>query len=197
MKLKRFVAYIIDVLLVGFIASALASITYLNPYYDEYLESYDEYSSILEGIDEDNVFDVIKSNNFINEYRDVIRYGSYASGLSLVCYLLYFVGFQKWNKGQTLGKKLMKIRVVGVNDGVSFWQYLIRTLIVYNLLFNGLNVIFAWCFEENLFFTISIITSIIGYIVTYVCYGLILFRKDGMGLHDKLSKTKVVEDLCQ
>ena len=44
MKLKRFVAYLIDILLVGFIASSIASIDVLNPYYDDYLDAYDKFN---------------------------------------------------------------------------------------------------------------------------------------------------------
>lgn len=109
--------------------------------------------------------------------------------------MLYFVGFQKWNKNQTVGKKLMNLKVVNKNkkDDVKVWQYLVRTLIVYNLFFSGLNVCLALCFNTKLFFTLSLIVSIIGYVITYLGYGMILFRKDGKGLHDLLSGTEVME----
>ena len=37
------------------------------------------------------------------------------------------------------------------------------------------------------------IVSIIGYVITYFGYGMILFRKDGNGLHDLISGTEVME----
>ena len=78
-------------------------------------------------------------------------------------------------------------------DDVKVWQYLIRTLIVYNLFFSGLNVCLALCFNTKLFFTLSLIVSIIGYVITYLGYAMILFRNDGKGLHDLLSGTEVME----
>ena len=89
----------------------------------------------------------------------------------------------------------MRLKVVNKNnkDDVRMWQYILRTIIVYNLLFNSLNVVVSYVFKDDLFFTISIITSIIGYVITYVGYIMILFRKDGCGLHDLVSGTKVVE----
>ena len=195
MKLKRLLAYVIDILLVGFIASAISSIEVINPYYDNYIEAYEKYSKELDNLNEDNVFDKIKSEEFVLDYQNVLKYGVYSSVISITCYILYFEGFQKWNKNQTVGKKLMRLKVVNKNnkDDVRMWQYILRTIIVYNLLFNSLNVVVSYVFENELFFTISIITSIMGYVITYVGYIMILFRKDGCGLHDLVSGTKVVE----
>lgn len=195
MKLKRLLAYIIDILIVGFVASALANIDILNPYLDNYIEAYEKYSKEMDSLNEDNVFDKIKSEEFVLDYQNVLKYGVYSSVISIICYILYFGGFQKWNKNQTVGKKLMRLKVVNKNnkDDVRLWQYILRTIIVYNLLFNSLSVVVSYMFKGNLFFTTSIITSIIGYVITYVGYIMILFRKDGCGLHDFVSGTKVVE----
>lgn len=195
MKLKRLLAYIIDILIVGFVASALANIDILNPYLDNYIEAYEKYSKEMDSLNEDNVFDKIKSEEFVLDYQNVLKYGVYSSVISITCYILYFGGFQKWNKNQTVGKKLMRLKVVNKNnkDDVRLWQYILRTIIVYNLLFNSLSVVVSYMFKGNLFFTTSIITSIIGYVITYVGYIMILFRKDGCGLHDFVSGTKVVE----
>lgn len=195
MKLKRLLAYIIDILIVGFVASALANIDILNPYLDNYLESYESFNETLKNINEENVMDMFYSDEFVNQYQNTLKYSVYSTGISFVCYLLYFVGFQKWNKNQTVGKKLMNLKVVNKNkkDDVKVWQYLVRTLIVYNLFFSSLNVCLALCFNTKLFFTLSIIISIIGYVITYLGYGMILFRKDGKGLHDLISGTEVME----
>ena len=195
MKLKRLLAYVIDILLVGFIASAISRIEVINPFYDNYIEAYEKYSKELDNLNEDNVFDKIKSEEFVLDYQNVLKYGVYSSVISITCYILYFGGFQKWNKNQTVGKKLMRLKVVNKNnkDEVRMWQYILRTIIVYNLLFNSLNVVVSYVFKDELFFTISIITSIMSYVITYVGYIMILFRKDGCGLHDLVSGTKVVE----
>ena len=195
MKLKRLLAYIIDILIVGFIASAISSIEVINPYYDNYIEAYEKYSKEMDSLNEDNVFDKIKSEEFVLDYQNVLKYGVYSSVICITCYILYFGGFQKWNKNQTVGKKLMRLKVVNKNnkDDVRLWQYILRTIIVYNLLFNSLSVVVSYMFKGNLFFTTSIITSIIGYVITYVGYIMILFRKDGCGFHDLVSGTKVVE----
>lgn len=195
MILKRFVAYIIDVLLVGFIVSAIASIDVINPYYDDYLYAYDKFNETLNSIDESNVVEVVTSNYFTDEYRSVLKYGSCASIISVSCYLLYFVGFQKWNKNQTIGKKLMKIKVVNKDgsDNVSIWRYAARTIFAYNLFFNSLGICIAFYLSGKSFLITFGVVSLLGYLVTYAGYLMILFKKDGRGIHDMIGGTKVVE----
>lgn len=195
MKIKRLFAYLIDIMIVGFVASALANIDVINPYINEYLESYEKFSEKLSSINGENANEVISSDAFILQYKSTLKYSIYSTGISFVCYILYFVGFQKWNKNQTVGKKLMKLKIINKDssDNINVWQYLVRTLILYNLIFGSINVCLSLCLNNKLFFTMSMIVSIIGYVITYLCYAMILFRKDGKGLHDLISKTEVVE----
>lgn len=192
MKIKRLVAYLIDILIVGFISSSLSSLNIINPYYDKYLDVYDDYQEVLES--DINDLDEIFNSDFKGMYHDLVKYSSISNVISLSCYLLYFVGFQKWNKDQTVGKKLMRIKVVGRDKSVSILSYFLRSVVVYNLLFPSINIISSFILNDNLFFTSSIILSIIGSVVTYACLLMIIIRKDNLGLHDIISKTKVVEE---
>ena len=195
MKIKRLFAYLIDIMIVGFVASALANIDVINPYINEYMESYEKFSEKLSSINGENANEVISSDAFILQYKSTLKYSIYSTGISFVCYILYFVGFHKWNKNQTVGKKLMKLKIINKDssDNINVWQYLVRTLILYNLIFGSINVCLSLWLNNKLFFTMSMIVSIIGYVITYLCYAMILFRKDGKGLHDLISKTEVVE----
>lgn len=195
MKIKRLFAYLIDIMLVGFVASALANIDVINPYINEYMESYEKFSEKLSSINGENANEVISSDDFILQYKITLKYSIYSTCISVVCYVLYFVGFQKWNKNQTVGKKIMKLKIINSDssNNVKAWQYLVRTIILYNLFFGSINVCLSLWLNTKLFFTMSMIVSIMGYVITYLCYAMILFRKDGKGLHDLISKTEVVE----
>ena len=59
MKLKRFLAYFIDIMIVGLVASSLANIRIINPYYDEYLEVQDKIREVYKDVNEDNLLDVL------------------------------------------------------------------------------------------------------------------------------------------
>ena len=55
--------------------------------------------------------------------------------VTITLYIGYFVVFATLNKGQTLGKKLLKIRVVNKNnDKPSIWNMLVRSLFIYNII---------------------------------------------------------------
>ena len=46
--LKRIIAYLIDYLIITLISSALTYITFINPRYDEYIETSQAYNEILQ-----------------------------------------------------------------------------------------------------------------------------------------------------
>ena len=195
MKIKRLFAYLIDIMIVGFVASALANIDVINPYINEYMESYEKFSEKLSSINGENADEVISSDAFILQYKSTLKYSIYSTGISFVCYILYFVGFQKWNKNQTIGKKLMKIKVVNKDgsDNVSIWRYAVRTIFAYNLFFNSLGICIAFYFSGKSFLITFMVVSLLGYLITYAGYLMILFNKDGRGIHDMIGATKVVE----
>ena len=195
MKLKRFVAYLVDIMIVGLVATALSSINALNPYYDDYIEASDSFNETIDSLDDDNVISVVTSDLFTEQLQSTLKYSVCTTIISLVCYFLYFVGFQKWNKNQTLGKKLMKIKVVNEDgsDNISVVEYTARTIILYNLLFTTIGICTAFYLTGKSFLITFLVVSIIGYIITYAGYLMILIRKDGRGLHDIMGLTKVVE----
>lgn len=95
--------------------------------------------------------------------------------LFFVCYFLgqiytwfiftgYSIGFLLFNKGQTIGKKLMKIKVVSENGNLSIYQVF---------------------FRETIGRMLSILTFGIGYL-------LIFFDKKKRSLYDKIAQTLVI-----
>ena len=89
----------------------------------------------------------------------------------------------------------MKIKVVNKDDSdsVSVWRYIARTIFAYNLFFNSLGICIAFYFSGKSFLILFTIVSLLGYLVTYAGYLMILFKKDGRGIHDMIGATKVVE----
>lgn len=195
MRLKRFGAFIIDILIVGIVASSLSSIYFINPYYDKYTETNKALEETVKSLNQDNVRDVINSDLFVNQVQNTLKYSVCSNLISLGCYLLYFVGFQKWNKNQTVGKKLMKIKVVNIDgtNKISIWDYAVRTIVVYNLLFGSIGLCLAFYLTGKTFLINYAIVNVVGSLITYAGYLTILFREDCRGLHDILGFTKVIE----
>ena len=172
----------------------LSQIRVLNPSYEEYAESYVRYEEIMDDLTVDNAVEIAKSKEYMQVNYDLSRYSVSISIISLVVYLAYFVGFQKWNNNQTLGKKLFNIQVVGnENKKVGWLQLLWREVVLYNLIWEVLAIVSIWVFNyEGYMYASSLLTFIAGAII-WVNIFFVVIRNDSRGIHDLLAKTKVVE----
>ena len=112
----------------------------------------------------------------------------------------YFGLFQKYNSGQTIGKKIMKIKVVD-KDGKdpSLGKYFLRILPMYYI---SIGSVIPFALSSILVFVInSLVFSVIYSVLVYafVILGIISFvmvyvRRDNRGLHDIISGTKVISE---
>lgn len=193
-KFRRISAYLIDYLFVFLLLTMLSQIRVLNPSYEEYAESYVRYEEMMDDLTVDNAVEIAKSQEYMQVNYDLSKYSVSISIISLVVYLAYFVGFQKWNNNQTLGKKLFNIQVVGnENKKVGWLQLLWREVVLYNLIWEVLAIVSIWVFNyEGYMYASSLLTFIAGAII-WVNIFFVVIRNDSRGIHDLLAKTKVVE----
>lgn len=146
-----------------------------------------EYKKIVEKINSE--FDVVAK-----DYTYILgKEGISNSIITLVCTLLYFGIFQYFLKGQTIGKKLLKLKVVSASDKkINILNYLLRSLIVNDVLLNSISIIFLLTTSKKVYTgasnTISLLISIVEAIIIF----LVMTREDGRGLHDLLFNTKVI-----
>lgn len=193
-KLQRLGAYIIDYIFILLLITLLGQLRFLNPTFDEYYKTYDESMEMINNTNEEDIFKLLESEEYSLANYNLAKYSVSISIISIIVYLGYFVGFQKWNKNQTLGKKLFNIEVASIeNTDVKWWQILLREIIIYNLIAEILYVILILFLNVNSYFMISNIILAISSLISLINVILILFRKDGRGLHDLLAKTIVVE----
>lgn len=193
MIFKRVGAYAIDYLFIFLLLTMLSQIRFLNPTYDLYIENYDKYLEIMDNINDDNILDVVNDSEYQEVNYNLSKYSASVSITSIILYLAYFVGFQKWNKNQTLGKKLFNISVKNKKDdsSPSWGQMFLRTIILYNILFEIFLIISLYIFNASEYMIISNIITILAAIVFYANVFFIIFRKDNAGIHDLIAKTKV------
>lgn len=110
--------------------------------------------------------------------------------------LLYFVGVNLLTNGQTLGKKVMKLKIVNNSDEytkVSAFNYFLRALVLYNPLYYLMILLGVELMSGNSFYNWMIVWSNIQNYLQIVIMVMILARVDNRGLHELLSKTKVIE----
>lgn len=196
---KRVSAYLIDILFVFLVISLISEIKFINPYYDKYIDAYESYSNILEDYTNGNINEEEFTDLYNASYYEVSKYSVSYNIVIIVCIISYYGVFQKYNNGQTIGKKLMKIKVVDNNTegNISLVSSLIRLLPMYYIYIGGLipliiNSILVFIVGKNSFMNVSLIVSYIFLILSIVSFVFIFVRKDKRGLPDILSNSKVI-----
>ena len=188
----RLVAYIIDVTLVSIVCSGILFLFPKNENYSKYLKEYQEVQTNF-------IDNKIEADEYIHKVADITYDIDYSNVLSMivevVLLILYFIVFQFYNKGQTFGKKLMKLRVVNNNGNeLTLNQVTCRALIIDSILIN-LFMIAALLFSgRNYYYYASLSLQILSGIIIFVTLMMIFFRKDGRGLHDAVTGTKVIQE---
>ena len=187
--IQRFMAFIIDILLVTIVAAIIST-----PFVD--VDESDKLQKKTMQIMEKFNSKKITANEYINEYKDtyykIQRNNGLVSIVTIFLNVLYFVVFQLYNKGQTIGKKLMKIRVVS-DDGELFVNQMIYRSLLSNFILMDLICFGLMLFSpKNIFFFGSVIVEFIQYIIVFISVIMIMRKNDGRAIHDKLAHTTVV-----
>ena len=186
---KRILAFIVDYFIVAVFLSIITisfstdkSITKsANKLIDNYANgeiTIDEYNEQAMKIN----YNLQKSNIPVNMVTAVLFIG-------------YFIIFAYLNKGQTLGKKLFKIKIVEKDKKPSIKAMILRSLFIYGIISSLYSAICINLLSVEYF---SYGSSIIGYIESLfivVSFFMILYKKDGRGLHDLIGNTNVIEEV--
>ena len=191
MIIKRFLAFLIDFIFIMTFSSLVCEIRFLNPNYDKAYSAGEKYYDLLEDVMNNNVdFD----NNMITDVIYDVEVNTISNSIiQIVSFVLYYVGFQKWNNGQTIGKKIMKIKVVGKNtDKVSIASYLLRTIILFGLYGEIISIVMIKLCNKDIYLNLMLILNNLVIIMYYVNAFMVILRKDHLGLHDKIAKTRVI-----
>jgi uncharacterized RDD family membrane protein YckC len=114
--------------------------------------------------------------------------------IAFVIGVLYFSFIPyKWN-GQTIAKKLLKIKAVNeFGDNPTFVQHLIRGIQIWSAYVGVLLLPFILVD----FLTYSIISSLVQGLVSllvFISFIMVLARSDGKGIHDLMAGTMVVKE---
>lgn len=190
--MKRACAYIIDLMIVLMISSLFSGIEALNPNADKYEESYDKYKTIISSTTDINTID---NEQIINITYDMSKYGLSVSVINLVVTFLYFVVFQYVNNGKTIGKMLMKIKVVSKDrKKLKFNQILLRAIIINSILSSLVLIIVLSYASKSVYLSSSRYIQFIDMTLVFVSIIMILFKSDGRGLHDMIGRTEVIYD---
>lgn len=187
---KRVLAYLVDVMIISFVSLLL---TYFVPTSENYNKLNKEFETLT--IDYRN--QEVTMEEYLEKGTD-INYQLNKEGVpqtivSTVLSIIYFVVLTYFMNGETLGKKLMKIKITSNNDKkLTMNNYLIRALVIDSVLMNIITIITILLFSKDIYLTSYNIISYVFSFVYIVSLAMILFSKNGRGLQDILANTKVI-----
>lgn len=187
---KRLGAYLLDAIfltiIVTIITSGMTSKEY-NDAYNEYLELNEKY--MAQEITIGEYLDDISPLMYTMNKSSVL-----VTGINVGLSIAYFIVFQYLNKGQTLGKKLFKIKVVENGKDPSLKSMIIRSVLIDSIFSGIIGIIFIFVLNQNTYYLGYSIVQMIETMFIFVSALFVLYRKDKLGLHDIIAHTEVLEE---
>lgn len=187
--IQRLIAYLIDSAIVVFVAS-LISMPFINN--DKINELNDKSYELVEKYKSNE----ISNNEYIVEYMnlsyDIAKNEGIVTLISVIIGLVVFAIIPLYKNGQTLGKKMLKIKIISNNGELTMNQLIFRSFIANSLLIDIISVVLIVITSKNNYFYCYSLFVVIQYIITTVSVFMIMCSKEGRTIHDLLTNTKVV-----
>ncbi len=187
---KRVAAFFIDILIVSLLAGIISSTFTDTKKYEEVskemLETMSKYSQKEIELEEYQA----KSRELNYE---LVASSIYITIVTLIVIIVYYVIMPYFCHGITLGKYLMKIRMISNNDKeLNIFNYLLRSLIINSVLSNAIIIILFYSLSKTNYIDIEPKASGVLSLIFIVSLIFVMYRNDGRGLHDLIANTKVV-----
>ena len=187
---QRFLAFLLDIFLISIVASIIS-----YPFLD--IDSIQKLNESSAEVMENYATGKINQKEYFNESSTISYELARKQGVNtlIIIFLniLYFVVYQIKNNGQTLGKQILKIRVVdSSNRDLSMNQMIFRALIINSILLDMISFgVLIFANQSSYFYGVSFL-AFIQFCILSVSTFMIMFGKDRRGLHDLVAHTDVV-----
>jgi len=198
--IKRGLAYLLDMIIVSCIASILyLGVDAIFNFDTSITETYNEKTTeIADKLTNQEITDEEYIEEFMNlstKYYQGMAEESVPLGLiEFIVLIGYMVAIPYYNKGQTLGKKTLNIKVVDKKGKLpSLNTFFLRGLINYSLYVSIVELLLVFILKKG-FFETSLVIEGLSIVIMLISIIMILFNEDKRGIHDHISGTKVVND---
>ena len=188
---RRIEAFLLDILI---FAIALEMLSLVFPTNNNVVKLNKEFNTIT-----DNYLNGdLEYSKFIHEAGNieylVDREQIFYNVMNVILVIIFFVFIPFLNNGSTLGKKVMKLKIVDKEGNKPS----MNILIIRSLIFNSLGYLLItlaaiFIVKDYNYFILTIILSIIELLLVIISIFMILYRSDKRGVHDFIAGTKVVK----
>ena len=192
--IQRVIAYIVDMFLVMLISSLLTT-PFVNG------ETVTKLSNESNQVIENYANGKIDAKTYFSQVIDIsyeeMKVTGLANIITITVVILYFIVLQTYNNGQTLGKRLMRIKVMKNNNKDLTMNDMISRNLFTNSILADILIVTITLFGKSAYFYGSTIVRLLQYLFILITFFMIIIRKDGRGLPDMIAKTKVVSLLIK
>ncbi len=185
---KRLCAYVIDFLIILMVGSIL-SFPFTNS--EKTLELQNETTTVLEQYQAGEITPDEYLSRFSDIYYRLGRESGIATFIEIIIGILYYVVFQLYNKGQTIGKKIMGIKIISDTGDLSMNQMIFRAFISNTILLNIINFGFITFASKSVYTGVSSTFTMFQYAITFISI-ILATTNEGRTIHDRIVHTRVV-----
>lgn len=191
--IQRLIALVIDLVMIMLVSSLF---TVFTVDMDNYQKLSDELISVEKQLEKGEITPTVYMSKSLDINYDLSRETALTTIVTIALSIVYFMIYQVKKNGQTLGKKLMKIRLVSNDEkDLTMNQVAVRSLIINCVLADILLLALALIGTKNIYMIGTITVEMIQYIIFFVIAIMVLSRKDKRGLHDLITNTKVIKEV--
>lgn len=187
---KRFIAFVIDTLIVSLFVSIISSgynttrVDVLNKELNEVMNKY-----VSEEISETEYVEAVSSIGY-----DISKANMVGNSIYVVICIGYFVMFQYLNNGASIGKRIMNIKVLTKdNKKANIFRLFLHSCIIYEMLPILLGLLFLYLFRGYTFLLLSGLVNLSCFVFLIVSIFMIWKREDKLALNDIMSGCIVIE----
>lgn len=187
--LQRLLAFVIDILIITFIASII-TMPFTNGNNVEKLTK--ESNEIVEKYSNKEIDIITYFNRAQDISYDLAQETSVASVIEIILFILYFVVFQVYQDGQTIGKKLLKIKVVSKSEKDLNMNSMIIRALFNDFILSNILVLIVTLFSRDVYFYGSLVIVIIQYLTVFISIIMVSFAREGRSIGDLFANTEVI-----
>ncbi len=203
---QRFVAFMIDLILVSAFTSLVTAIIPTNSSIDKL---YNQQVKIVENYTSRKITMQEYVNQLVDINYDIAKQTGIITLVSIAISLLYYVLYVYKNDGQSIGKKIMRIKIKkkDKNKELTMNDLLFRTMILQGTLVSIIGFCTILFLDKDTYLATNSLLNLIQYSILIISFFLVAFTKEKQGLHDMVAKTEVVctntvlnkeeEELCE
>lgn len=187
---KRVIAYLIDFIIVTLLATVISMIFIRN---DDYQVKTEQLMDLTRKYTTNEITreEYTKQFDEMNYYLTKDGVGTTVINFSVA--IIYYVILCYLCHGITLGKYIMKLRIVGANNKeLNVGNYFIRSLFVNMTLSNLISILFVYTMSKDTFVSIYPKVSSVLTLFLLATILFIMYRNDGRGLHDLIANTMII-----